>query len=142
LLQDLEGRVSPESVAIAMGPFPFSLSGADFRSTTKSISVTIDGLEGFARAISIQDTSKRFKDLNGRYHVIALALAKDCLSLFGILSAKDAADIPIDRVQIFGTALRVELYTAEPPTAPAAAPKQDELLLLGDERRRAEEQRQ
>jgi hypothetical protein len=91
-------------------------------------------LEGRARAIGV-------KLLGGSpRHVIALSAMKGrCLTLYGVLYAKEGAEIAIDRLASFVSAIRVESYApvqdpgliAHPPPRPPL-----EGFLLGDAFRR------
>jgi hypothetical protein len=90
--------------------------------------MSVSGLEGRARVFAIKHRSGRTQ------HVIALAVAKDCLSLEGILFGKDGAAITIDRLDGFVRAIGVERnqsdFCARPPP-----PRKDEFP-LGDAFRR------
>jgi hypothetical protein len=115
--RDLEREVAPEWVANMMAPPPFQMFGAELHADTESVPVAIDGLEGRARAIGV----KFFGD--SPRHVIALSATKGrCLTLYGVLYAKEAAEIAIDRLASFVSVIRVESYTPTPDPRVIAHP--------------------
>jgi hypothetical protein len=84
-------RALSESVILRLVWDPFMLSGIQPRPETEIVPVSLSGLTGRARVFGIKNRE------GGMQHVIALSVAKDCLSLDGILFAKDGVAIAIDR---------------------------------------------
>ena len=110
--RDLERAVSPEVVARVMRPFPFQVTDAVLHADADSVAVSIGGLEGRARAITIDDHDGSTR------HVIALsAVQGDCLVLYGILHAWNGAEVAIDQIEAFTSAIEVEAYAPIPNDA-------------------------
>jgi len=128
---EFERALSPEAVARMMAPFPFQVSGADFRAKTAIVPASLGELEGRARVISI-------KSDDGRSHeVIALFVGKGCLSLFGILYIKGGAEVALDSLNAFVQAIGVESYKPIPdPRFLNPPPPPEDTFPLGDAFRR------
>ncbi len=109
-IKDLEEAVSPQAVAARMRVSPFGISGAEFFAVSEAVSVSLVELTGRARVINVKYGDGRSDKF------IALAVVKGCFSLFGILFAKDGAQVGIDGVEAFASAIGVEFY--KPPSNP------------------------
>src|SRR5258705_1904980 len=127
---DLDGKVSPQAVAAWMRVTPSAISGAEFVAQSDAVSASLGELEGRARVIGVKYGDGRSDEL------VALAVAKGCFSLFGVLYANDHAKIAIDRVDAFVRAIGVEWYRPPPDSmrSPRFIPPED--LPLGDAFRR------
>jgi hypothetical protein len=118
-------RALSESVILRLVWDPFMLSGIQPRPETEIVPVSLSGLTGRARVFGIKNRE------GGMQHVIALSVAKDCLSLDGILFAKDGVAIAIDRLDGFVRAIGVERNQADfcaskrPPEPPNEFPLGD-----------------
>src|SRR5260370_6721063 len=107
-LRDLEELLSVDSVAMAMWPFPFQISGAKFHMDTEPIRAFFAGREGGARAVRIE-----FED--GRMgHVIASAVGDGCVSLFGILHAAGGTEVSMGNLAEVESVIGLELYEPAP----------------------------
>jgi hypothetical protein len=111
---DLERTLAPEIVARIMAPFPFQVSDAYVHAEAESVAVSIGGLEARARAVDID-----YRD--GRsHHVIAVSAVKGrCVVVYGILHAWNGAEVALERIEAFASAIEVESY----------APKPDDMIL-------------
>jgi hypothetical protein len=128
-ISDVElDRALSESVIVRLALDPFGLSGFQPRAETEIVPTSVSGLEGRARVFGIKNRSGRTQ------HVIALAVAKDCVSLNGILFGKDGAAITIDRLEEFVRAIGVERNQADFCARPPPPPKDE--FPLGDAFRR------
>jgi hypothetical protein len=115
----LEQKIAPEAIAeILRGP-PFRLPDVTFRAESDAVQVSIGEFAGRARLIGVTG-----RGASGE--LIALAVAKGCLGLVGVLSAKDAK-IGLDRLDAVVQAIGVEFYT---PATVSVAPLTG--LPLGD----------
>jgi hypothetical protein len=135
---DLESAVAPDVVARMMARFPFQLSGADFQAKTAAVPASIGDLEGRLRLIGIESR-------DGHSHeVLALRVVKGCVSMVGILYAKDGATIALDQFSAFVQAIGIEWYkpASDPQILNPPPAEPNEGLPLGDAfRRRYMEQR-
>lgn len=115
----LEQKIASEAIAELLRLPPFGLSDVKFRAESDSVQVSIGELAGRARLIGVTG-----RGASGE--LIALAVAKGCLGLVGVLSAKDAK-IGLDRLDAVVQAIGVEFYKPAPiPVAPLTG------LPLGD----------
>jgi hypothetical protein len=114
--RDLGEAVTPETAARWMRPFPFQVWDADFQAKSDVVPASVGTLVGWARAIG-------YRHPDGRAHqVISLAVADGCLALFGILSARNAGEISLDRLELFASAIAVERYQPMPTPRNLAPP--------------------
>jgi hypothetical protein len=130
--RDLDRKLAPRSVAAHIIGFP------DLRAKTDPVSISFGGLEGRARVVTMHGHDRRVSD------GIAVAAAKGCLSLFGILAKEPGGEMDIDQVARFDAAIGIEWYRPEHrPDAmkPPPAPREHGDLLLGDARKRAGQER-
>jgi hypothetical protein len=121
----LDEWVTAESVAARLAPAPFG-TPAEFHAKTDTGAVFLSGLEGRVRAIGINYRDGRSEQM------IALAVAKDCLSLFALVGARDGAEFGIDQLDQFVRAIEVERYEPDfnphvllPPPPPDEFPLGD-----------------
>jgi hypothetical protein len=108
--RDLDGIVGVETLAARMWPFPYRVSGAEFRPKSEILSISMGDLEGRARIHQIKTQKGETAE------VIAFAAAKDCILLYAILAEGKGDQISADRLEDFASAIAVEQYT--PPQPP------------------------
>jgi hypothetical protein len=102
----LEQKIAADAIAELLGRPPFGLSDVKFRAESGSVETSIGELAGRARLIGVTG-----RGASGE--LIVLAVAKGCLGLVGVLSAKDAK-IGLDRLDAVVQAIGVEFYTPAP----------------------------
>jgi hypothetical protein len=72
-----------------------------------AVQVSVSGYPGFAHVLSVNNRGRSSQ-------VIAVAVAKECLSLAGILPEEDGAPTAIDRLDWFASSIAVTLYKPVP----------------------------
>ncbi len=111
-IEALEQKIAPEAVAELLRDPPFGLSNVKFSAESDSVRTSIGELVGRARLIGIAG-----RGASGQ--VIALAVAKGCLGLVGVLSAR-APKVGLDRLDAVVQAIGVEFFQPAQSSAPFA----------------------
>jgi len=106
----LEQKIAPEAIAELLRLPPLGLSDVKFRAASDSVQASIGELVGRARLIGITG-----RGASGE--VLALAVAKGCLGLVGVLDARDPK-VGLDQLDAVVQAIGVDFY--QPPPIPAA----------------------
>ena len=115
----LEQKIEAEAIAELLRRPPLGLSDVKYREASDSVPASIGELVGRARLIGIAG-----RGASGE--VIALAVAKGCLGLVGVIDARDPK-VGLDQLDAFVQAIGVEFYKSAPvPVAPLTG------LPLGD----------
>jgi hypothetical protein len=111
----LEQKITAEAIAEHLRYPPFGLADVKFSAASSSVQASIGELGGRARLIGIAGRGQSGE-------VIALAVAKGCLFVVGVLSAQ-GPKIGLDQLEAFGQAIGVEFYKPAPiPVAPLTGP--------------------
>jgi hypothetical protein len=132
---DIYKWISPESVARVI-QLRSNSRDAELHAVSGAVQVSVGGYPGLARILSVNDRGR-----SSQVIAVAVAVAKECLSLAGILSEKDGAPTAIDRLDSFASSIAVELYKPVPGkfTAPWRGSAPDfhigdlKQLLLGEQ---------
>ena len=130
--RDLKATVAPDSVHQVMATFPFNMGASKFAPESEPMPILMDGAEGFARLIRVQYPDAKSGQVTAQ--VMAVAVAKDCFFLFGVLFRDNAADLSSASLEPVAAAFGFEHYQPEP--RPRVAIPLGEPLLLGDARKR------
>jgi hypothetical protein len=105
--QDLEAAVSPNAVALFLASPPYRIPGATYHANADAVPVSIGDLTGLARRIGIEAPG-------GSGEVIALQVGKGCVSVFALLTARSAAEIATDGLDVFARAVGMEWFKPDP----------------------------
>jgi hypothetical protein len=106
--RDLQELLSVDSVAMAMWPFPFQISGAKFHMDAEPVRALFARREGRARTVRIEFGDGRIG------HVIASAVVDGCVSLFSILHASGATEVSMGDLADVESVIGLELYKPAP----------------------------
>jgi hypothetical protein len=126
--RDLDQAVTAGATASRMRQI-FGTLRADFHPEGDAAPAAMGTLRGRGRVIAVRDPNGRIS------HVISLAVAEGCVELFGVLSTKDGAELSLDRLGAFTSAIDVNWYqpASDPPPPPPKGPP------IGDARRRLQQ---
>jgi hypothetical protein len=99
---------------------------AEFRAKTDAVAATIGGIEGRARSIGVRTPDGQ------SYELIAISADKGCLHVSAVVGATHGAEIPLDRISSFSSAIGIEGYgpTPAPERPKPCDPEQLSLLEL------------